>query len=662
MLNLNNYFSKGQNNTIKLQKDFSIKNPWIQIHTDTVIDSWYVGDFSSATYFITVEYDSNQKETMQVLVVARPAQATFSIFGRTTIEDELIDISASVTNSQLILSATANSGFDGAKLTFTATYIETIQPLTTPTTVTIPPINSILVPPVNTPSYSFGKIAVSGQSDVFAQSPTDNLNFVAGSGISITTNNAGKSITLSSSFPFYKNLQVAGQSTLIPSGPNTNLTYSGTNGISITTNVATNTISFGLGTISTLSVSGAITASSTLTTSGLLTANAGATVNNSLTVNNGSTLNNGATVNSGLTVNGTTTLTGALLSSSTISTSLDVSASRNVGAFNYGTLSFSDTNILSSLSSSVNSYNQLVLENTNSGSNASADIVVCGDSGLANSYYGNFGMNGSGWTGTLGTNSLNAANIVYLASSTSDLILGTFTNNSIRFCINNGTDSVRIDTSSVLNALRGFNSSSTTTINPANANVTISPSGTGSVSISPSGTGTVTINPTSTGSIDNITIGGTSPRAGTFTTIIANDSITVTNSITTAAITASGLVDINRSTNTIVDVSSSATVSYNFTLGSSFYHSSTPTIDWTAAFSNLPITNGKVTTVTIIVPQGSPAYKITACTIDSVSTPIKWAGSTTPTGTANKSDVWTFIFVRRSSSWSVHAYLTGNYG
>ena len=45
----------------------------------------------------------------------------------------------------------------------------------------------------------------------------------------------------------------------------------------------------------------------------------------------------------------------------------------------------------------------------------------------------------------------------------------------------------------------------------ANANVTISPSGTGSVTISPSGTGTVTINPASTSSIDNVIIGGTTP-------------------------------------------------------------------------------------------------------------------------------------------------------
>ena len=70
-LNLNNVFSTGQKNTLKLQKGLSFKNPWIQIFNNTTVDSWYVGDFSSATYFITVEYDSNQKETMQVLEIGR---------------------------------------------------------------------------------------------------------------------------------------------------------------------------------------------------------------------------------------------------------------------------------------------------------------------------------------------------------------------------------------------------------------------------------------------------------------------------------------------------------------------------------------------------------------------------------------------------------------
>jgi hypothetical protein len=54
-----------------------------------------------------------------------------------------------------------------------------------------------------------------------------------------------------------------------------------------------------------------------------------------------------------------------------------------------------------------------------------------------------------------------------------------------------------------------------TNINPANA----------AVSIAPTGTGTVTINPATASTMNNVAIGGTTPLAGTFTTATANSFI-----------------------------------------------------------------------------------------------------------------------------------------
>jgi hypothetical protein len=54
-------------------------------------------------------------------------------------------------------------------------------------------------------------------------------------------------------------------------------------------------------------------------------------------------------------------------------------------------------------------------------------------------------------------------------------------------------------------------------LNPASANVAISPTGTGTVTISPAGT--LTINPTTAGNIDNTAIGVTTTAAGNFSTI-----------------------------------------------------------------------------------------------------------------------------------------------
>ena len=128
-----------------------------------------------------------------------------------------------------------------------------------------------------------------------------------------------------------------------------------------------------------------------------------------------------------------------------------ITGSLSAGAFSYGTLSYSDVNIFGSFSSSVNTYNQVVLQNTNSGSAASSDYVVSNNNGTASTYYGDFGINSSGWTGTAGTNSFNSPNMVYLTSTSTDLLIGTTTLNTIRFAVNGGADSMSINTSGVTN-------------------------------------------------------------------------------------------------------------------------------------------------------------------------------------------------------------------
>ena len=130
-----NLFSKGQNNTIELRNrsSFSFKGNWIGVFTGTVMDRWAVGDFSSAVYQITVEYDSNEKEIMQLSVVARPDRAVATIFGRSSINQELIDISVTVDESTCFINVSPkSSNYTGAKLLFHATYAKTIHQLTPP--------------------------------------------------------------------------------------------------------------------------------------------------------------------------------------------------------------------------------------------------------------------------------------------------------------------------------------------------------------------------------------------------------------------------------------------------------------------------------------------------------------------------------------------------
>jgi len=130
-----NLFTIGKNNTIKMnnRSAFSYRGQWISLFPNTVLDTFHVGDFSSANYFITAEFGSNEKETLYMNVVARPEQASFAVFGRASINQELFTISVTADASicKVILSPSSLI-YQGTKVIFTAQYAETINPLEPP--------------------------------------------------------------------------------------------------------------------------------------------------------------------------------------------------------------------------------------------------------------------------------------------------------------------------------------------------------------------------------------------------------------------------------------------------------------------------------------------------------------------------------------------------
>lgn len=71
-------------------------------------------------------------------------------------------------------------------------------------------------------------------------------------------------------------------------------------------------------------------------------------------------------------------------------------------------------------------------------------------------------------------------------------------------------------------------------LNGTNAQIDISPTGTGHVHLNPTGSGSVQIAPTSAGTIDNLAIGGTTPLAGTFTTLRVNSTLSLAGSTGTS--------------------------------------------------------------------------------------------------------------------------------
>lgn len=123
----------------------------------------------------------------------------------------------------------------------------------------------------------------------------------------------------------------------------------------------------------------------------------------------------------------------------------DVTAYSAVGAFTYGALNYSDLGQIGVFSKDFNGDIQLSSQNISAGASASVNYIVANNLGTATTFYGEFGINSSGYTGT---GSLNKASAVYLAATSGDLVIGTTTNNPIRFVVNSGTtDAMIIDTS-----------------------------------------------------------------------------------------------------------------------------------------------------------------------------------------------------------------------
>ena len=244
----------------------------------------------------------------------------------------------------------------------------------------------------------------------------------------------------------------------------------------------------------------------------LLSASAGATIgiaefgNSTLRVGSG---NIGATSLSGTLlvkggigitgnafIGGTTTITSIASATGASSGALVVYGGASVGGtlhvgnmVKVGNLNYAATNVVAAFASSVPTFNQVILQNTSGNSGASADYVISNDVSTDSTFYGNFGMNSSTFTGT---GALNAASAVYVTATSSSLVLGTTTSNPIRFVVNSGTSdlmffegagtAISVNTNfdmRAANTIRFFNATSTFSTalkggnNPANYTLTL---------------------------------------------------------------------------------------------------------------------------------------------------------------------------------------------
>ena len=142
-----------------------------------------------------------------------------------------------------------------------------------------------------------------------------------------------------------------------------------------------------------------------------------------------------------------------------------------------GTLTYAPANALGTFQSSTSSYNQVILQNSNTGTAASADLIVNNNLSTDSTYYGDFGINSSNFTGS---GAFNAPNATYVTATSGDLALGTTTSNAIHFVVNSGTtDAMTIATTGAItgNFVTTVNAQTGTTYTPvltdSNALVTL---------------------------------------------------------------------------------------------------------------------------------------------------------------------------------------------
>jgi hypothetical protein len=105
-------------------------------------------------------------------------------------------------------------------------------------------------------------------------------------------------------------------------------------------------------------------------------------------------------------------------------------------------LGYSDTGIVGSFASTVAGYNQVIVQNKSTATNASSNLNVSNDAGTSGSNYAELGINSSTFTGS---GSFSIAGASYVASASTDLTLGTYGAYNVHFVTNsNTTDAMTI--------------------------------------------------------------------------------------------------------------------------------------------------------------------------------------------------------------------------
>jgi hypothetical protein len=321
------------------------------------------------------------------------------------------------------------------------------------------------------------------------------------------------------------------------------------------------------------------------------TATSGAvTLSGTLATTNGGTGLTSFTANGVLYASSSSALTtGSALTFDGTNLGIGLFPTASKGLLQIGAIGYTDTGILAGIASSVAGYNQVIIQNTNSGSTASCNFNVSNNNGSSSTNFGEFGINSSGFTGS---GSFNQAGMVYLTSASTDLSIGTYGSNAIHFVVNSGaTDAMSISSGGLIN-----------------------------VNSSTAGTALVTV-----------TTSSTTPALKVPNIVETANTVAAAPSATTNFYLSSGAVQYYTS-----NAANNWTVNFAFSAGTSL---------------NTAMAVGDSMSCTMLTSQGSTAYYNSTVTIDGTSVTVKWQGGSAPTsGNASSIDSYTYVIYKTASA------------
>ena len=202
-------------------------------------------------------------------------------------------------------------------------------------------------------------------------------------------------------------------------------------------------------------------------------------------------------------------------------------------------------------------------------------------------------------------------------------------------------------------AIGGASSTGTITVGQSTGTNTIN-IGTGQTATGLTQTINVGNSATGTGK-SAITIGNTNGASSIILNTGAGNTLALGGSLSTGSVGGSLEVTGNSVFGTVIESllnsnNSGGTTTFSLTNQSIFYVNGASS-NITANFTNAQTTNNRIISTTVILSQSATARIVSAVQIDGVASTINWANNVTPTGNANKQDVFGFNLIRSGSAW-----------